>query len=232
MRYLIIIIMLPVLALTQIQHLDTVYLVTGYIGTGNILGIGVNVLEFEEIFDTGIIKKHSIPKSIIFKLVSRNGKILLLNPHLEREFNKNHSLRYPELLVETATDSIIRTVDSTATDNQLPESYFTPEQGILDGREFAKMYATENWRKKGLGAGIFTGLIGTAIISAASQSSGTQIPPEVYAILVEKPEGYRMGFMTGYDQAMKKKKFDSALSGGIVGTLIIVALLVIANNQQ
>jgi len=105
------------------------------------------------------------------------------------------------------------------------------ESGYLDGEASAsENYSGGGWFAAGLGGGFLLGLLGGGIIVGISQS-GTVEPPTMHKMgVLDKSSKYKMGFYDGYSKKAKKKRLTYSITGGLLGTAVIV--MVILSNQK
>lgn len=101
------------------------------------------------------------------------------------------------------------------------DSCFTSQ---AKGENHADSYhSSTGWFLGGVASGIILGLIGTAIITGASAASN----PKPYALEVPKESEVEMAcYLNGYKSKAKKKNMLSAVLGGLVGTVVFVAIYV------
>ena len=84
-------------------------------------------------------------------------------------------------------------------------------------------HSSTGWFVGGLASGVILGLIGTAIITGASAASN---PKPNYLEVPKDGEVDMSCYLNGYKSKAKKKNMVSALMGGVVGTVIFVAIYV------
>lgn len=93
--------------------------------------------------------------------------------------------------------------------------------GVAEGKIAGGQKNTSDWFAYGCGGGFLGGCLGGGIVYAMANSG--EMPPYV-------PKGnsdFRQGYVQGYQETVKSKKTGSALTGGIVGTLVSVAAVII-----
>lgn len=98
--------------------------------------------------------------------------------------------------------------------------------GLLEGEMAASSsYSSSGWFLGGVGSGILLGLIGTLIIGLSATSGDVKPDPISYQMIQDYPEDYKMGYLQGYDNKGESKRITAAVGGGLLGTLIFVALV-------
>lgn len=96
---------------------------------------------------------------------------------------------------------------------------------MFDGRSAANRRGTGGYFVGGLAGGITLGLIGTGItwgIAAASDPT----PSNTESLLIQrKGTDYALSYTDAYSQRLKQRRKRKAVTGGLIGTGIIVAVL-------
>lgn len=92
------------------------------------------------------------------------------------------------------------------------------------GREAAdQLHSGSGWMAGGFASGVLLGLIGTAITYAIASSSSVEVN--------RVPEGVEPScYRDGYVSKAKGKNTSSALTGGLLGTAVLVVLVVVASS--
>jgi hypothetical protein len=92
------------------------------------------------------------------------------------------------------------------------------------GREAASnTHSGSGWMLGGVASGVVLGLIGTAIITAVASSSASQaerVPDDA------EPSCFR----DGYSSRAKSMNTTSALTGGLLGTAVLLLIILSANS--
>jgi hypothetical protein len=111
---------------------------------------------------------------------------------------------------------------------QVASSSKTMADGMIAGQVAAQSVSTGGSFAGGFVGGIVLGLIGTGVAYAA------QGPADVPLMLQasNQPHGsdYILGFTQAFAETSKKKKRGSALTGGLLGTGVLVLLVVSAGS--
>jgi glycerol uptake facilitator-like aquaporin len=94
----------------------------------------------------------------------------------------------------------------------------------MRGREAAdQLHSGSGWMAGGFVSGILLGLIGTAVTYAIASSSAVQVE--------RVPEGLEAScYRDGYTSKAKGKNTSNALTGGLLGTAVLVLLVVAASS--
>jgi len=103
---------------------------------------------------------------------------------------------------------------------------------VAEGRELAKSEGTGGWFAGGVASGLLLGLVGTALITVAANSSSNDVPESRRSILATKRPDYSQAFARGYRDKLKSKKRTSAITGGLLGTAAFVAIIVSAQGSD
>lgn len=103
-------------------------------------------------------------------------------------------------------------------------------KGRMDGTTSAQSVGTGGWMAGGVVTGLFTGLIGTAVIWAVAGSSDVSVPADRRLQVADQPPVYQQAFEAGYGEKLKSKRKGSALAGGLLGTAALVLLVVSAGD--
>ena len=97
--------------------------------------------------------------------------------------------------------------------------------GMLDGRMAANRKGTGGYFAGGLVGGVTLGLIGTGIawgVAAASDPS----PSQTESLLIRKKgTEYAVAYDDAYSDRLKQRRKRKAVTGGIIGTGVIVAVI-------
>ena len=104
---------------------------------------------------------------------------------------------------------------------------YTMSDGMLEGEMYAERVGTGGNFAVGLLCGTLVGLIGTGIcyfLTGPASMSRMQ-----YQDIEGKGSDYRFGFETGFAKKSKSRKRGAALGGGLLGSLIGVAIIL--NSQ-
>jgi len=80
-------------------------------------------------------------------------------------------------------------------------------------------HSSAGWMAGGVGSGLLLGLIGTGIITAIAATSNP-----TPSIIPEKEDINLECYINGYKKVAKKKNTIYALSGGLIGTLVLVTI--------
>lgn len=105
-------------------------------------------------------------------------------------------------------------------------------KGRMDGQGAAQTKGTGGWMTGGVVTGLFTGLIGTAIIWAVAGSSDVGIPADRRLQIASEPPTYQQSYEMGYGEKLKSKRKGAALGGGLLGTAAFVLLLLSAQGES
>ena len=105
---------------------------------------------------------------------------------------------------------------------------FTYKDGLFEGTQQA------NEKRLGRGGtgfvvGFFTGFVGTGIGYASIGPE--EVPNALMDGVTKKGSEYRAGFIKGWENKTKSKKRSSFVKGGLAGTAVFVAILVVAANR-
>ena len=102
----------------------------------------------------------------------------------------------------------------------------TAASGKIDGMLAAEEnYSGDRWMESGLASGFLLGLIGTGIVAGVSQAGTVDPPSEILLILQEKSDSYVSAYLLSYSKKAKKKRLKKSITGGLIGTVVIVAVL-------
>jgi hypothetical protein len=105
----------------------------------------------------------------------------------------------------------------------------TMPEGVLAGSAAAQTIGTGGSFAGGMAGGLFLGLIGTGIAYVA------QGPSQPTMTTVASNQQYGADYMMGFNQAFadesKRRKKSSALTGGLIGTGVLVLLVVSAGGS-
>ena len=95
---------------------------------------------------------------------------------------------------------------------------------VAEGRELAESEGMGGWFAGGVASGLVLGLIGTAVITIAANNTSNNVPASQQSILATKPPDYSQAFARGYREKLKSKKRASALTGGLLGTAVVLVI--------
>jgi hypothetical protein len=104
----------------------------------------------------------------------------------------------------------------------------TMTDGIVAGQAAAQTVSTGGSFAGGLVGGLVLGLIGTGIAYAVQGSA--DVPLVIQVSNQQHGSDYTVGFNQAFAERTKKKKRGSALTGGLVGTGVLVLLVASANS--
>ena len=96
----------------------------------------------------------------------------------------------------------------------------------LDGKAAAATVGSAGWFGGGFVGGLVAGLIGTGVTYAIAASSNVEVPAERRLLIVSQPATYQQMFEKGYADKVKSKRKSSALTGGLLGTATLVAIVI------
>ena len=105
-------------------------------------------------------------------------------------------------------------------------------KGRLDGTTAARSVGTGGWMAGGVVTGLFTGLIGTAVIWAVAGSSDVTVPADRRLLIANEPATYQQSFEGGFGEKLNSKRKAAALGGGLLGTAALVLLVVSAGGDS
>jgi hypothetical protein len=100
-----------------------------------------------------------------------------------------------------------------------------PAAAMLHGQALANQQSVGGRFAGGFAAGFFLGLIGTGIAWAVAGSDDTPVPSTHASQLASSNPNYNLAFQQGYSARLKSRRKSSALTGGLVGTAVIVTIL-------
>lgn len=103
-------------------------------------------------------------------------------------------------------------------------------RGQLDGQTAAQGVGTGGWMAGGVVTGLFTGLIGTAVIWAVAGSSDVTMPPDRRLQIANEPATYQQSYESSYGQKLKSRRKGAALGGGLLGTAAFVLIYLSATS--
>ena len=106
----------------------------------------------------------------------------------------------------------------------------TMVSGEQDGRALARTKGTGGWLGVGFASGLALGLLGTAVITIVAHNSGTDLPADRQAEVQTRGAVYLHSFQHGYQDRLRARRRNAALTGGLLGTATIVAILLSANR--
>jgi len=84
---------------SQTHNRAKLYTRTGMLVEGTIIKVQENSIIFGELLDTGKLREQKVPNSMIYKLISPSGEVLIENVAFESEFKANVEL-FPERIDE------------------------------------------------------------------------------------------------------------------------------------
>jgi hypothetical protein len=102
----------------------------------------------------------------------------------------------------------------------------------LDGQGDAQSVGTGGWMAGGVVTGVFTGLIGTAIIWAVAGSSDVSVPADRRLQIAGEPATYQQGYQAGYGEKLKSRRKSAALGGGLLGTAAFVLVILSSSSSS
>ncbi len=102
--------------------------------------------------------------------------------------------------------------------------------GLLEGRMAGKSVPSGGNFVGGLLGGVSLGLIGTGIAYAMS-GNNVEVPASDVLMMQNRPDGYLSGYTQGYVEQGKKRKKSVAMMGGLVGTMVLVAVVLSQTNN-
>lgn len=131
------------------------------------------------------------------------------------------------VLALMAAPAAAQQAQQTQEKSSTPPPVKTVADGVVAGQAAAESQGTGGSFAGGLAGGLFLGLIGTGIAYAAQ---GPGDIPAVYAADAQKHGSeYVLGFQQGFAETSKKKKRSAALTGGLLGTGVLVVAVLSAN---
>ena len=83
----------------------------------------------------------------------------------------------------------------------------------------------------GFASGFLLGLIGTGIAYVIAGSDNTALPAAESAPLNAANPTYALSFREGYSERLKARRRSSALTGGLLGTLTVIVVIVSASGN-
>lgn len=107
-----------------------------------------------------------------------------------------------------------------------------PTMAVLHGRAAAERIGTAGSFAGGFAGGFFLGLIGTGIAYAAASGSDAQLPALEAARLAQATSDYQLAFRQGFEERVRSRRKGAALTGGLLGTAVIVVILVSAAGSN
>jgi len=112
-----------------------------------------------------------------------------------------------------------------------PAEEETMEAGLAAGEQMALNQDGTGRTGTGFAIGLLTGFIGTGIGYAVLGPA--PLSTQALLALEEKNDEYQLGFRNGWEQETKSAKRSSFVKGGVIGTIItIAALLIVYTNRQ
>lgn len=106
----------------------------------------------------------------------------------------------------------------------------SPAMAILHGQAAGDQVGTGGSMLGGFAGGFFLGLIGTGIAYAVASGSNAELPSFEAARIARTPGDYQIAFRQGFQERVRARKKASALTGGLLGTAVIVTLVLSASN--
>ena len=129
----------------------------------------------------------------------------------------------------TVAQILVAQTDSTQTAQQ-PSQQPLPskdcgESRIMGETDAKTLHSGSGWMAGGFFSGLALGLIGTGIITAAAASTDPlpkNVPPDVVVHC----------YTTGYTDKAGNRNTWKAFGGGLLGTVVIVTVLVVASSSD
>ncbi len=107
-------------------------------------------------------------------------------------------------------------------------SSLTMADGMIAGQAAAQTVSTGGSFAGGFAGGIVLGLIGTGVAYAVQGPA--DIPLTLQASNQQHGSDYMLGFNQAFAETSKRRKRGSALTGGLIGTGVLVLLVVSAGS--
>ena len=105
-------------------------------------------------------------------------------------------------------------------------------KGTLDGQTAAQNVGTGGWMAGGVVTGLFTGLIGTAVIWAVAGSSDVSVPADRKITIANETATYQQAYEAGFGNKLKSRRKAAALGGGLLGTAAFVLIYISASSSN
>jgi len=103
-------------------------------------------------------------------------------------------------------------------------------QGTMDGRSAAEGKGTGGYLAGGILGGLTLGLIGTGITYAVAANSTVEVPSTDLIVARERGAAYTEAYQSAFRDRVKGRRKSSALTGGLLGTAVLVVLVASADN--
>ena len=117
-------------------------------------------------------------------------------------------------------------VQATASNQSTSGDAASMLEGERDGRALASTKGTGGWFGGGFASGFALGLIGTTIITVVAHNTDPRLPADRRADLLARGAVYSHSFEHSYQDKVRARRRNAALTGGLLGTVTIVAILV------
>jgi hypothetical protein len=103
-------------------------------------------------------------------------------------------------------------------------------QGTMDGRSAAEAKGTGSYFAGGIVGGLTLGLIGTGITYVVAANSTAEVPSTDLIVARERGAAYTEAYQSAFRDRVKGRRKSSALTGGLLGTAVLVAIAVSAGS--
>ncbi|HLL83382.1 MAG TPA: hypothetical protein VK420_12045 [Longimicrobium sp.] len=103
-------------------------------------------------------------------------------------------------------------------------------QGTMDGRSAAEGKGTGGYFAGGIVGGLTLGLIGTGITYAVAANSTAEVPSTDLIVARERGAAYTEAYQAAFRDRVKGRRKSSALTGGLLGTAVLVAVVASAGS--
>ena len=117
------------------------------------------------------------------------------------------------LAAQTAAAPAAPALPATPTDSAF-------QAGATEGMVAAQAVGTGLWTFSAVAGGALLGPLGTGIVYAMANSSGSPLPPAVAKRVGKKDSEYQRGYQQAFSERLGAKRKSSVITGGYLGTFI------------
>lgn len=141
----------------------------------------------------------------------------------DKEWDQDHLLLFiPKAVLEAKSETNPEPAESAASGE--PKTAVSEMDCYFQGKRQAESLSTAGSTMGGFAGGFFLGILGTVLAVVAQGEPSTP-----FYLLPEEKE-CKLPFVQGYQERGKSRKKTAALTGGVVGTLALVVVLVAASS--